>query len=413
MKPEDTSGLSELGQAARDASATGSVKDPDWRPFPRGDEPVADSKAGDIAEAGGHSQRFWLGIGFAVAVVVALVAGGGLLLWANPEILGSSSPSAAPSSRVTGMSSGDSIGNKSPNPGQSLADSPETETKPCQLNGIEGTSGVPCEADSELAGSAGTASPPAGGTGAGAAEAVKGCDGATIVAPAKGKLTALELRQKFEALGEAAGAEIAVAWYDPKYGLVTAGKEGAWPAWSTSKVPLAVAVMQDGKGLDLQASMRQAITASDNAAAGRLWQGLAASNSERAEAMNRVLRQAGDSKTVVPTEQKLEGYSIFGQTTWTPTNQVRLAAALPCLKDAQQVTEFMGQVIPDQRWGMGRLPGAVFKGGWGPSGEVYTVRQFGWYEDAGGNRVFLAMAVKASSMSTGIALLDSFASVLR
>ena len=27
----------------------------------------------------------------------------------------------------------------------------------------------------------------------------------------------------------------------------------------------------------------------------------------------------------------------------------------------------MGRIVPEQRWGLGRVPGIRFKGGWGPS----------------------------------------------
>jgi hypothetical protein len=40
--------------------------------------------------------------------------------------------------------------------------------------------------------------------------------------------------------------------------------------------------------------------------------------------------------------------------------------------------DLMGQISPDQRWGLGEIDGAKFKGGWGPSLEGdYLVRQLG------------------------------------
>jgi len=38
----------------------------------------------------------------------------------------------------------------------------------------------------------------------------------------------------------------------------------------------------------------------------------------------------------------------------------------------------MSNIAADQRYGLGTIPGAVFKGGWGPEPENgYVVRQFG------------------------------------
>lgn len=383
-----------------------------------------------------RSQGFWLAVGFMLSLVVALGFAAGILWWkhafTDPAVRADS-----PRTHSTRMAAGDSIGTDSELLGAAGQETPtpssptphETETN--QACGINGTTGaaIPCPTTpATLAGNAdatraGAGQSEVGQTGAGQGDAeqtgaaqvnsIKGCDGATIVAPATGKLSALQLRQKFEAIGAQAGAKIAVAWYDPRYGLVTAGEEGAWPAWSTSKVPLAVAVTQAGHGGNLKYGIQQAITVSDNESADRLWQSLGSNNTLRAEAVTKVIRQSGDLKTVVPTEKRVEQFSIFGQTQWIPLNQVRFAAALPCLKETAPVIENMRHITASQRWGMGQLPGAVFKGGWGPSGGGYTVRQFGWYQDRDGNRVFLALATQAGSMGAGTAVLDSLAGVLR
>lgn len=376
-----------------------------------------------------HSQRFWLIIGFVVALLAALLFSAGILIIRGLQVNVTAVTTSSP--RSTPMHAGDSVGNSGAKAGGDArgndtkgADATHEEPSatasttgspgPCGINGVSDNA-TPCP--SEAATLPETSESVAGESAATATETpappALGCDGTDVVAPANGKLSALELRKKFEAVGQQAGAEIAVAWYDPKYGLVTAGKEGTWPAWSTSKVPLAVAVEQAGKGAEMRGNIASAITVSDNDAADRLWRSLGNSNSARAAAMTKILRQSGDTKTVVPAEPLAAGFSIFGQTQWTPLNQVRLAAVLPCMKGGAGVTDYMRQVTPSQRWGMGRLPGATFKGGWGPGRGTYTVRQFGWYQDADGNRVFLAMATQAGSMGAGTAVLDSLAKVLQ
>lgn len=397
---------SELGQAAR--LETGGAAPNQYRHPQHAVTPL-------------RSQGFWLVVGFALSLVVAVSFAAGILAWRH-FYSDSTARADSPRTHSTRMVAGDSIGTASESAAAANRETPtpsqptphETETK--QTCGINGTTGaaIPCPTTPvPLTESADATQPGAEQTGAGQMSAVKSCDGASIVAPANGKLSALQLRQKFEAIGANAGAKIAVAWYDPKYGLVTAGEEGVWPAWSTSKVPLAVAVTQAGHGGNLKYGIQQAITVSDNDAADRLWQSLGTSNTLRAEAMSKVIRQSGDLKTVVPTERRAAPYSIFGQTRWTPLNQVRFAAALPCLKDTSTVVENMRHIAPSQRWGMGRLSEATFKGGWGPGDGTYTVRQFGWYQDRDGNRVFLALATQAETMGAGISVLDALVKVLQ
>ena len=35
--------------------------------------------------------------------------------------------------------------------------------------------------------------------------------------------------------------------------------------------------------------------------------------------------------------------------------------------DTERVLDAMARIVPEQRWGLGALPGIRFKGGWGPS----------------------------------------------
>jgi hypothetical protein len=137
-------------------------------------------------------------------------------------------------------------------------------------------------------------------------------------------------------------------------------------AWSTSKVPVAMAVIAAGEADERASDLRLAITASDNAAAERLWSALGAGR-PAARAATRQLRAAGDRNTEVSSERLRSGFTAFGQTTWTLADQARFAAALPCLPAGRQVLRLMGQTIGAQRWGLGQVGGdAQLKGGWGP-----------------------------------------------
>ena len=189
-------------------------------------------------------------------------------------------------------------------------------------------------------------------------------------------------------------------------------RAGAWTtgvAWSTIKVPLAVAAARSSpQSLENATS---AVTSSDNAAAQALWDGLGGGE-RSAAAVGAVLADGGDATTQVPSQITRPPYTIFGQTRWTLEDQVRFGSRLPCLGSSARVVDLMGQITAEQQWGLGRIPGARFKGGWGP-GESggYLVRQFGLVPAAGGD-VAVAIATDAPSFEAGIATLSGVADAL-
>ncbi|WP_432559495.1 hypothetical protein [Granulicoccus sp. GXG6511] len=182
------------------------------------------------------------------------------------------------------------------------------------------------------------------------------------------------------------------------------GDLGRPVAWSTSKVPLAIAVERTPQGPGLRPTMRQAITASDNDAASRLWQSLG-QPAAAAAATDRVLRDFGDGATRTQAQQVRPPYTAFGQTQWGLADQTRFAGQLPCRAEAAEVYAAMGAVIPSQQWGLGRVPQSHFKGGWGPSATGYLVRQFGVLETRRG-QVAVAVAVEAPSFDQGTVTLS-------
>lgn len=201
-------------------------------------------------------------------------------------------------------------------------------------------------------------------------------------------------------------AGVAVAPVGDPGRVASAGEWQTGVAWSTIKVPLAVAAARSApQSLEASAS---AITSSENQAADSLWSALGGGQSA-ASAVMTVLTDGGDAVSQVPAVRIRAGYSIFGQTRWSLIDQTRFAAALPCLGGADHVMELMGQIAPAQRWGLGRIPGARFKGGWGP-GESggYLVRQFGVVPGSGGD-LAVAMAVEAPTFEAGAAALTTIA----
>ncbi|MFC4126428.1 hypothetical protein [Nocardia rhizosphaerae] len=193
--------------------------------------------------------------------------------------------------------------------------------------------------------------------------------------------------------------------------MVTFGTWTSGPAWSTIKVPLAIAALRNSSAYNATAS--SAITASDNGAADTLWQSLGG-GAAAASAVEGVLREGGDTVTAVPTVRTRSDASIYGQAEWTLADQVRFAAQLPCLPQSERVVGLMQQIVPSHRWGLGAFGSAEFKGGWGPdpSGN-YLVRQFGLIDSPSG-RIAIAFAAQPDSgaFSDGMAMLDKMATLI-
>ncbi len=181
-------------------------------------------------------------------------------------------------------------------------------------------------------------------------------------------------------------------------------------AWSTIKVPLALAIQRDGQAEAASGDVDAAITASDNAAAARLWERLGSGESA-AEATESELRRGGDDRTDVPPEVTVAGFSPFGQSRWRLVDQARFTSSLPCLSGSARVLDAMGQVVPGQQWGLGTIPGARFKGGWGPTPEGYVVRQLGLVPGAKGETA-VTLQVRGGSHGEATRLASEAAEVL-
>ncbi|HEX6652869.1 MAG TPA: serine hydrolase [Thermoleophilaceae bacterium] len=175
------------------------------------------------------------------------------------------------------------------------------------------------------------------------------------------------------------------------------GERRAARAWSTMKVPVIVASITCGRA-DWHA-IDSAITRSDNDAALRLW----ATLDDGPAQVEAVLRQAGDPDTVLEREPDPRGWSPFGRTVWTLEAGATFYRALARgellgAADTERVLDAMAQVVPAQCWGLGRIPGVRFKGGWGPSEEPgggYEVIQFGIAGDS-----VLALSAVAADFSS-------------
>lgn len=193
--------------------------------------------------------------------------------------------------------------------------------------------------------------------------------------------------------------------------IVQLGSLDGGAAWSTAKVPVAMAaIARSGAS---RADLSAAITASDNAAAERLWSSLG-SPDVAASAANEQLRSSGDQNTTIESRRLRSGFTAFGQTSWSLADQARFVAGMGCTGPGREVLDLMGEVIAGQRWGLGDtgLP-ARFKGGWGPgtqpgSGGAWLDRQMGTIE-IDGRPVVLAIATSGTDHASGTVTLTKLA----
>ncbi|AYF78850.1 hypothetical protein D7D52_08730 [Nocardia yunnanensis] len=193
--------------------------------------------------------------------------------------------------------------------------------------------------------------------------------------------------------------------------LVTLGDWTGGPGWSTMKVPLTLAALRKNTGNEGAAV--NAIEYSDNTAADTLWQSLGSAETA-AQTVQDVLREGGDPDTTVPATRARADYSAFGQADWSLADQVKFTAKLPCLPQSELVTSLMSKISSTQRWGLGTLDGAVFKGGWGPdpSGN-YLVRQLGLIPVDGGQiAIAIATQPNSGSFDDGTAILTKIATLI-
>lgn len=227
----------------------------------------------------------------------------------------------------------------------------------------------------------------------------------TLTSPAPA--SAEPLQTSFTRLAGTIPATIGIA-YAPvgQNGAGTLGTLQNAVAWSTIKVPLAIAALHANlpNAQDLAA---RAVTASDNDAAEKLWSELGPAP-QAAQQVQAVLRAGGDTGTAVESRRLRPEFSAFGQTQWPLARQAVFGAHLPCLPAAAPVVSLMNNTIPDQRWGLATI-GAPTKGGWGPGpGGGYLVRQFGIVGTPNGGQLAVALAAQPNngSFDAGVAALN-------
>lgn len=210
----------------------------------------------------------------------------------------------------------------------------------------------------------------------------------------------LALEASFEQLSGALPANVGVAIARPDR-TFSLGSWWSGVAWSTIKVPLAIAALRND-WLGARDFAVKAITESDNRASERLWS-ILGDPADAARQVQVVVAEGGDTATVVESRRLRRGFTAFGQTQWSLQRQARFAAELPTIPDAAEVIDLMHQLTPTDKWGLAAR-GVAAKGGWGPGvhGE-YLVRQFGIVETQSGQwGVALAADAHDGEFDTGV-----------
>lgn len=209
--------------------------------------------------------------------------------------------------------------------------------------------------------------------------------------------------------------------------LEVLGGDEAAHGWSTTKVPVLVALIRarGGEGLTSQEQLwaHSAITESNNESVlslfgdlERLKGGLGGASAY----MDSLLREAGDNETLIATAPPPAGaVTTFGQTEWSPGEAVKFFRALAngCLLPSSQTSYVLGlmrSIEASESWGLGSagFSSVAFKGGWGPEGGGYLVRQSGIIDPGSMSGAAVAIVIQASDFGAGTETLTRTASWL-
>lgn len=201
--------------------------------------------------------------------------------------------------------------------------------------------------------------------------------------------------------------EVGIALYDGTR-LTQSGSLQWLPAWSTMKVPIAMAAAEHCEAYDddtIEQLTTAAIEWSDNDAARALWDCMGTDD----EASALVAAEVAKAGTRVAVR------GAFGTTRWSFAGQARYAHYLSQVDEDNAVVAAMHHIAEDQSYGLGRIKGVPFKGGWSdfePDGSWHT-RQFGWLE-IGGVRYGVAVGARseAGSYDDTMDALDAVAEAL-
>jgi hypothetical protein len=207
--------------------------------------------------------------------------------------------------------------------------------------------------------------------------------------------------------------------------VITGGSWTGGRAWSSIKVPLAIAAKQKNASTSsvtdpygtscnntLDGAIKLAITKSDNCAAWQLWSALGGNNSSASSSVEKVLKDGKDTTTTVP-KSNCSGLTS-GCTQWSLVNQAIFAANLPNIPSSSSImNEMKTHSGGDSAAGLNTFT-AMTKGGWSgssSSGGDNITRQFGIIKLENGKCSAVAIGTTANGLA--FSKLTEIASVLK
>ncbi|MBG6122625.1 hypothetical protein [Corynebacterium aquatimens] len=241
----------------------------------------------------------------------------------------------------------------------------------------------------------------------GCASTEQAADPARVAAPKPALgIDAGELDAALASIAQETNTTVALSLWDGT-NEIRGGTLRSLPAWSTEKVPIALAA-QEHCALDramLDQLITNAITMSDNSSTDLLYGCLGDSMT----AARLVGEQVGRSGADVYMDP------MWGVTQWPISSQAHYAYYLSTLPADNLVTDSMSKVVPQQSWGLGRIEGMHFKGGWNDS-ELdggYDDRQMGFFTVAGSTYgVSIGARSEAGSMTDTVKALNKMAALI-
>lgn len=222
-----------------------------------------------------------------------------------------------------------------------------------------------------------------------------------------------DLHSNFLEFSSGIPAQVGVAIVSGPSSSWSFGEGTAATAWSTIKVPLAIAALRASPGQATQ-FVAPAIRQSNNAAAETLW-AILGPPEEAASAVQEILREGGDASTTVESERTRPGFTAFGQTQWPLSAEATFAWHLPCLANNGPVFSDMRQIANDQLWGLADNADVAAKGGWGPGiSGGYLVRQLASMSTPSGTLgVALAAEPSDGTFASGVEAINRLAQWVR
>ena len=205
--------------------------------------------------------------------------------------------------------------------------------------------------------------------------------GATVTMAPTGEREVREAAEVLEDVLDAVEAEhggVAGISVATEHGIINVGSDGRSRAWSTIKVPIAIAAMQQKVGTE--SMVRAAISESSNEDAAALWAALGGGAEAAASVDSLLWRYNGVAHTRPTVDEYPDEPTPIGWIPWTLNGQAGFASRLACIPEVDVVWDAMGEIVPWQQSGLGRISGMHFKGGWSQEEDglySYTYRQFG------------------------------------